>query len=222
MRAATLQAGAPYISLRDAMCKGERCRTTVPDWPDDVLMQFDENHLSVDGSEWVAERIIGPALSMPPNQPPASELVALNQKLEFNDKAVARKFLKNGWMASEPWGTWTAAVDRPGIVALPIDRAHPPSALRIRFSGQLGDKLAVEHFTIKINRDEARRESILQANQTAERVLPISADAQAQMRQHGVLRVAFYAPEGKSPKALGLNDDERVLGLGLRELTLLP
>ena len=222
MRAATLQAGAPYISLRDAMCKGERCRTTVPDWPDDVLMQFDENHLSVDGSEWVAERIIGPALSMPPNQPPASELVALNQKLEFNDKAVARKFLKNGWMAPEPWGTWTAATDRPGIVALPIDRAHPPSALRIRFSGQLGDKLAVEHFTIKINRDEARRESILQANQSAERVLPISADAQAQMRQHGVLRVAFYAPEGKSPKALGLNNDERVLGLGLRELTLLP
>lgn len=222
MREATLEAGGTYISLRDAMCSGEQCRTTVPDWPDDVLMQFDENHLSVDASEWVAERTIGPALLMAPNQAIPTDLVTVNQTLAFSDKALGRRYLKNGWMASEPWGTWTVGAARPGILTLPVDRAHPPSALRIRFSGQLGDKLAVEHFTIKINRDEARRESILQANQTAERVLPISADAQAQMRQHGVLRVAFYAPEGKSPKALGLNDDERVLGLGLRELTLLP
>lgn len=223
MRDATIEAGGTYISLHDAMCNGNRCYTLVPDAPVDALMQFDQNHLTSEGSEWLAERTIGPAMGMPlPAATAAQTALPLNEKLEFNTNATALKYLTTGWMTPEGWGTWTASTDRPGVVTLPVDRNNPPSAIRLRFSAQLADDFPVEQFKIGINQEAPRTETVLQANQVADRVLPISAETQRQLRTNGILRLSFYAPDGRSSKSLGINDDARVLGLGLREITLLP
>lgn len=223
LRAAATDAGASYASLRDTMCQGDRCYTKIPDWPVEALVQFDEGHLTSEASEWVAEHAISPAMGMQPaTAKPSEPALALNDKLEFHENATGLKYLTSGWMAPEGWGSWTASPDRPGVVTLPIDRNNPPGAIRLRFSAQLADPFPVEHFSIRINQEAPRTETVLQALPVAERVLPISAETQRQLREQGVLRLSFYAPDGRSSKSLGLNGDERILGLGLREITLLP
>jgi peptidoglycan/LPS O-acetylase OafA/YrhL len=221
IRTAATQAGATYVSLHDTMCQADRCFTKVPDWPVDVLVQFDQNHLTSQASEWLAEHAIGPAMAMP-SEKASQPALALNEKLEFHQDAAALKYLTTGWMAPENWGSWTASTDRPGVVTLPIDRNNPPRAIRLRFSAQLADAFPVEHFSIRINQETPHMQTVLQALPVAERVLPISAATQRQLRERGVLRLSFYAPDGRSSKSLGINGDERVLGLGLREITLLP
>lgn len=223
IRTAATQAGATYVSLRDTMCRGDRCFTKVPDWPLDALVQFDQNHLTSDASEWLAEQAIGPAMGMPAAKAATSlPALPLNEKVTFRTTSEALKYLTSGWMAPEEWGIWTASTDRPGVVTLPVDRTNPPGAIRLRFSAQLADAFPLEHFTIRINQEAPRTETVLQALQVADRVLPISAETQRQLREQGVLRLSFYAPDGRSSKSLGINGDERVLGLGLREITLLP
>lgn len=125
-------------------------------------------------------------------------------------------------MPVEGWGAWTASPQRPGTVNLLIDPARPPSSVKVKFWGQLGPTLAEEHFVIKFDGDSTVETKVDQANPIVEQVFLLGEGARRRMVESGRLRIEFRAPEGKSPKEMGLNDDVRVLGFGIRELTLIP
>jgi hypothetical protein len=218
-RAAITKTGARYVSLFDALCIGNQCLTLIPGWRAEALFQFDPNHLTADGSEWVAEQLIGPALGEPTQK---TSFVALNKIFEFHDKAVGQKYLTSGWMPAEGWGTWTASSQRPGVINFPINPSHPPSSMKLSFWGQLGPTLPEEHFLIKVDGDDTIETKVTQANPIVEQVFLLGEGARKRMVETGRLRIEFLASEGKSPKNMGLNDDVRVLGFGIRELTLLP
>lgn len=191
----------------------------IPGWHTDSLFQFDGEHLTADGSEWVAGQVIGPALGELAQKVP---FVELNQVIRFNDKAVGQKYLTSGWMPTEGWGSWTASSQRPGVINFPINPTHPPSSMKVSFWGQLGPTLPEEHFLIKVDGDDTFETKVTQANPIVEQVFPLGEGARKRMVETGRLRIEFLASEGKSPKNMGLNDDLRVLGFGIRELTLLP
>lgn len=215
--AAISTTGASYVSLYDALCKGDNCLALIPGWQAESLFQFDGEHLTADGSEWVAEHVIGPALGWPAQKAP---FVALDQIIEFHDKAVGKKYLTSGWMPAEGWGAWTASPQRPGTINLLIDPAQPPLSVKVKFWGQLGPTFTAEHFVIKFDGDNPVETKVTQANPVVEQVFLLGEGARNKMTELGRLRIEFRAPDGKSPKEMGLNNDERVLGLGIRELTL--
>jgi peptidoglycan/LPS O-acetylase OafA/YrhL len=62
LRDATTLAGASYASIRESLCDEAYCMTLIPNWPSDALFQFDSEHLTADGSEWIATNVIGPVL----------------------------------------------------------------------------------------------------------------------------------------------------------------
>jgi peptidoglycan/LPS O-acetylase OafA/YrhL len=218
-RTAVIQAGAEYVSLVGALCAGSRCMTLIPGWRAEALFQFDQNHLTVDGSEWVASHVIGPALGEAEIPEP---FVHVNELLKFNEGSAGLKYLSAGWMPAEGWGTWTASAHRPGMLHLPVDPERLPSAVRIKFWGQLGPTLAEERFVVKFDGGRSIDTKVTLENPIVEQVFWLDKGSHNQMKEHGYLRIEFYAPEGKSPKEMRLNDDRRVLGFGIRELTLQP
>jgi hypothetical protein len=60
MRAHAERAGATYVSLIDGLCTSEGCATYADGA--DLPLQWDSDHLSAEGSAWIAEQVIRPAV----------------------------------------------------------------------------------------------------------------------------------------------------------------
>ena len=182
------------------------------------IPQFDTEHLAPAGSNWVARVIIAPALGEPDSE--RDEFKA-GDTLQFSAGARGTDYLSSGWMPSEGWGTWTLGRDpRPGVLTLPINEAAVPARLEITFWGQLGPGLPAETFRVQVAGDPVVLLRIDKASPIETKALDLGPGALAMARQTGALEVQFWAPEGKSPAEMGLNNDQRVLGLGLRQIIL--
>lgn len=211
--------GATYVSLHDALCKGNNCRVLVPNTPSDVLFQFDVEHLTGPGSDWLGAHAISPAMGEPV---PSGNIAPLNAPMRFSDGASGVRYLVSGWMPPEGWGTWTAKPSQPGILSIPVDAHRAPRSVKIKFWGQLGPSLPKERFFITVDGGQPKELEVSQAMPVTEATFPLSDPERKYMLERGRLLITFLAPEGKSSKAMGLNQDDRVLGFGIREVTLLP
>jgi len=217
LKAATELGGGKYISLMDAMCVKSKCLTLVPTMAEDAIVQFDTEHITTQGSEWLASTVIGPALGFPTAK---RFEVAFNQPITFNEGAIGTQLLAKGWMPPEGWGTWTAYKDSPGVLYVPIARGQSPSAVRIVFWGQLGPGFNTESFTVSVGATITRRLTVTLDNPTRTEVIPLTPEVREHIAKSGVLTMEFLAQEGRSSRSMGLNQDDRVLGFGLKELTL--
>ena len=62
MKLMKLPTGASYVSLVDKLCDEKGCLTmTGPDIETDLLV-WDYGHLTLTGSQWVADRVVKPPL----------------------------------------------------------------------------------------------------------------------------------------------------------------
>jgi hypothetical protein len=119
---------------------------------------------------------------------------------------------------------WTAEPGEPGVIRLPVDPANLPVAVRLGFDAQLSPKMPEETFTVTLGGGAARtlKSSLADGTGTDQQAtLPLDAAAQARMRADGHLTIEVRAPDARSNRMLGLDDGARLLGFGLRSLTLL-
>lgn len=134
------------------------------------------------------------------------------QALTFN---YSTRQLASGWSTPESWGTWSqgqqARIDlrvRPDSHSIVLDvmafvqPQHPSQRVIVSLNGeQVLDTRLTQ----------------LQDNHLE---IPISAALRQRLAVDDRLMIDLQLPDAISPQQLGLNDDSRVMGLGLKRLTV--
>lgn len=126
----------------------------------------------------------------------------------------SRQLLK-GWAAPESWGTWSEGTEAQIAV-----RAAPQSSTIVM------DVLAfvmppnlTQRVIVSIDGVEALSTRLTQVQDNLLEI-PLSAAAREKLQNGQALTLQIYLPDATSPRNLGLNDDARVMGLGLKSLTV--
>ena len=215
LRNAVIASGGKYVSPYKALCGVSSCDYAIPTIHGRVLVDFDLAHFTEDGARWAARELIGPALG----QHDSPDLVEPGQTLKFNIGGNGVEYLASGWMAPEGWGSWSSSPE-PGVIVLPLDKHARPKSIEITFWAQLASMMPQERFIVRVSGGSP---SFLESNLSAAtltRTIPVGDQGRREIAESGTLHIEIVAPQAKSSKALGLNNDERVLGIGLRTIVL--
>ena len=134
------------------------------------------------------------------------------QTLTFNYR---NRQLASGWSKPENWGTWTEG--RQAKIQL---RVQPPArsividALAFISPGHPGQRLIVS-----LNGQQVLDTRLMQF-QGNRLEIPISAALSQRLGNDDRLDIELHLPDAVSPRQLGINDDSRIMGLGLKTLTV--
>ena len=134
------------------------------------------------------------------------------QALTFN---YSSRQLTGGWATPESWGTWSNG--RQAQIALRV----PPQArgLVIDALAFIQPQHAAQRVIASLNGEPvlSTRLTQLQGNRLE---LPISPAIRQRLKDDDRLNIELQLPDAISPQALGINDDARLMGLGLKTLTV--
>ena len=109
----------------------------------------------------------------------------------------------------------------PGLMIVPVPAGTRPRAIKLTFWGQLAPVFPKERFAVDINGQVHKDMEVTLEQPIRTETYELTPEVQSKIAETGMLRLEFMAPEGRSSKSMGLNQDDRVLGFGIRELTLL-
>lgn len=139
-------------------------------------------------------------------------LIKVGQQQRFNYKT---HHLTQGWGAPETWGTWSAGVDADILLRVPPEaRTVVIEALAFVPPPHLGQTVA---FSINGVQALTTRLTTLQGNHIE---IPLTAAIHAAIASDKLMRIHVQLPDAISPKQLGLGDDQRVMALGLKSLSV--
>ncbi|MBI4836226.1 MAG: sulfatase-like hydrolase/transferase [Candidatus Abawacabacteria bacterium] len=121
-------------------------------------------------------------------------------------------YLQGGWGQPEPKYTWTT--DRYASVLIPgIDAPHNVIIDFKVVPFVLGEKKSSQRLNITINNT-----TIAQA--TLDKAETIQVTVPHALIENKQIKLVFELPDAVSPKEVGLNSDERLLGIALQEMTV--
>ncbi|MFY0730158.1 DUF6311 domain-containing protein [Pseudomonas sp. NFX15] len=132
-------------------------------------------------------------------------------------KAFNRKSrqLGKGWAAPETWGTWSDGQEAEIVLRVaPQTHSIVIHAMAFAFAPKLSQRVIVSLNGIEVL---STRLTQAQGNQLD---IPLTAAVRNTLADDGILNVHLQLPDAVSPQSLGLNDDPRVMGLGLKTLTV--
>ena len=134
------------------------------------------------------------------------------QTLTFNYR---NRQLAKGWSRPESWGTWTEGRQakiqlrvQPPVRSIVIDAlafispGHPDQRVIVSLNGQ-------QVLDTRLTQFQGNRLEI-----------PISAALNQRLGNDDRLDIELQLPDAVSPQQLGINDDSRIMGLGLKTLTV--
>lgn len=142
----------------------------------------------------------------------------IGETVNFASNGNGRSYLDRGWGESEPWGTWAVSnKNKESTLSLNLQpndrRAYELTVDSIAF-------IAPGHPYQGIN-VTANGVQIASWAFSASAPMGIrTAIVPAELIRDGKLRLTFVAPDGVSPKQLGVSEDPRVLGIGIKTLSL--
>ncbi|WP_311886106.1 MULTISPECIES: DUF6311 domain-containing protein [unclassified Pseudomonas] len=153
-------------------------------------------------------------LSMP-DEGRQMSLLALTrpgQALTFN---YTTRQLASGWSTPESWGTWTAGQQAQ------IDVRVTPEARSIVLDVMafVLPQHPAQRVIVSVNGEQVLTTQLVQL-QDNHLDIPITAAIRQHLADTDRLTIELQLPDAISPQQLGLNDDSRVLGLGLKRLTV--
>jgi hypothetical protein len=141
-----------------------------------------------------------------------------NNRIQFRKGAGTRSLIR-GWSNPEPWGTWSDSDTACVFVRL---KSIPQGAIELQIEGcsfvnNLHPSQQIEVF---VNDD--RVGILTYSNKKNDSVQRIHIPHYLAADNNGALLIMFHSPDGISPKELGVGDDPRVLGIGLKSITIEP
>ena len=134
------------------------------------------------------------------------------QTLTFNYRS---RQLANGWSAAESWGTWTEGRQaKIEMRVLPQARSIVLDTLAFILPQHPSQRVIVS-----LNGEQVLSTSLpqFQGNRLE---IPISASLSQSLARDDRLDIELQLPDAISPQQLGINDDSRVMGMGLKTLTV--
>jgi hypothetical protein len=139
-------------------------------------------------------------------------LIRQGQQQLFNYRTSS---LANGWSPPETWGTWSEGAE--AEILLRVSPKAQSIAIEALAFVQPNHESQTMVFTINGVQALSTRLTRLQGNHIEIPLTPAIHDAIA---RDSMMRIHVQLPDAISPKQLGLGDDQRVMGLGLKSLTV--
>ncbi|AXI60344.1 hypothetical protein DLD99_07650 [Pseudomonas kribbensis] len=134
------------------------------------------------------------------------------QTLTFNYRS---RQLANGWSTAENWGTWTEGRQaKIEMRLLPQARSIVLDTLAF-----IMPKHPSQRVIVSLNGEQVLSTSLTQF-QGNRLEIPISASLSQSLAHDDRLDIELQLPDAISPQQLGINDDSRVMGMGLKTLTV--
>jgi hypothetical protein len=130
----------------------------------------------------------------------------------FNRKS--RQLIK-GWAAPESWGTWSEGQE----VQIAVRVAPQSTAIVIDVLAFVMPPRLTQRVIVSIDGVEALSTRLTQVQDNVLEI-PLSAAVQDKLKNGQPLILQIHLPDATSPRNLGLNDDARVMGLGLKSLSV--
>ena len=142
--------------------------------------------------------------------------VFIGKPIVFSDQDINTAYLvrrhgvSKGWSAIESWGSWSSGSSSEVNIPLPSGGAH---IIRFDVWALVVKNHPSQHVKIWVN-GVFNQEVVLQKYETI-----IEVEIPIFMQEDDFLRVEFEFPDAISPKQVGLNEDLRMLAIGLRKIT---
>ncbi|MGF6089637.1 DUF6311 domain-containing protein [Pseudomonas sp. 18173] len=130
----------------------------------------------------------------------------------FNHKT---RQLGKGWAAPEAWGTWSDGHEAEIVLRV----APRTSSIVIDAMAFVWPPNVSQRVTVSFNGIEVLSTRLTEA-QGNRLNIPLTAAIRETLADDGILNIHLHLPDAISPQSLGLNDDTRVMGLGLKTLTV--
>jgi hypothetical protein len=139
-------------------------------------------------------------------------LMSPGQTLIFNYSA---RQLASGWSAPENWGAWSA-----GLQAQVDLRVTPEArSIALEVMAFVLPQHPAQRVIVSLNGEQVLTTRLTQL-QDNHLEIPIPAAIREQLVDNDRLTIELQLPDAISPEQMGLNDDSRVMGLGLKRLTV--
>lgn len=151
----------------------------------------------------------------------SSENLSLTLKgrgLSLDMRHISGEFLGAGWSLAEDWGRW--AIGPEARISIDLNMAESLSlTLSMEADALLCEGLPRQRFGIKVN-GELLGQWVQELGQPAPALRWIVPSAIVEGRNR--LDIDLVQVDAVSPAALGLSEDERILGLAVRKIELRP
>ena len=149
---------------------------------------------------------------------PVLEPLRIGETIAFSHQGNGANYLLHGWSTPEEWGVWTDG-SKAGIGFRPRFKERNAGDLLLLIEGQAfvspkHPSLAIE---VLANGSKLGVWQLVAGVEAGELVAKVP---RALVPDDGNLRITFIIKDSVSPKELGISDDSRRLGFGLRKLSL--
>ncbi len=128
--------------------------------------------------------------------------------LVFKKYQMGMNYLRSGWQDPEEWGTWTLGSN--AKLSLPLS-AKRPSLIKFKFRALVNNKLPTQNIEVWVNGQPVKSQSINKALGN-ELVIEIP-------ESNTNLEVELKLPNAARPVDLGINQDERLMAIGLESIS---
>lgn len=133
--------------------------------------------------------------------------LSAGEVLKFTKNQRGTHYLQSGWQDPEEWGVWT--LGRSAKIPLPLS-SNKPNVVKFKFRALVNDKLAYQTIEAWVNGQFIKS---LNVNQARDNELIIEV-----AKTDTSLEVEFRLPNATKPKDLGINNDERLIAIGLESI----
>jgi len=150
--------------------------------------------------------------------PEFSRPIRIGQRITFNSSSPDTQYLGRGWSKPEHWGTWSEG--RHARIYLPVVSKATIQKIRIEGHPLVSDAHQQQRVDIRIDGLKAGTTTLTARSEPAfEITLPESLEKK--LETIDTLTLEIDLPNAVRPSEIGVNSDPRVLGLGLKSITLM-
>jgi hypothetical protein len=142
----------------------------------------------------------------------------IGETITFSSSGTGWSYLNHGWGAGEAWGTWAISNrDSESTLSLTLTpNADGPYQLVVDAMAFIAPSHQSQTIIVKANGTQIASWNFSASSPSGIRTASISSE----LIHEGKIQLSFSAPDGVSPKQLGISEDPRVLGIGLKSLLL--
>lgn len=169
-------------------------------------------------ARWQEGKIYVLAKACPRWLPPLWPRIPIGKRISFESGGEGFLYLERGWSHQEPWGVWSEGT-RARLI-LPIEKAAVGERkLKVEARALVSPSYPKQDFEVRINGVPATTVRLVRFDANRFEV-PVPARVIEALGERGELHIEFRFVNAVRPKDVSINDDARVLALGIEAVTV--
>jgi hypothetical protein len=145
--------------------------------------------------------------------------LAYGTKVSFGTGGNSEPFRVSGWSGTEEESTWTEGTS--AVLTMRVSPTTDPVVLKMKLAGLTKDPdLPFQPVEVYINDQKVADWHVADTAEFSAAIPQTMTNSRGVLGSYRVLRITLKIPKAVSPKALGLSDDPRVLGVSCIDLQL--